>query len=163
MKARHVIAALLAGVALSGCKGTVDSLAPKGAFKSRETIHQGYVFDQASLDFVPVGSSREQVLLALGSPTTTATFDNEVFYYISQQRVRSAEFMRAKIVDQRILAIYFGADSRVENIAAYGLKDGKVFDFVKKVTPTGGKDQTFIGELLGGIGGKSTPKLPGAG
>ena len=41
----------------------------------------------AAIDQVPVGSSREQVLLALGTPSTTATFDNEVFYYISQTRV----------------------------------------------------------------------------
>lgn len=160
---RIALLALLSGLALTGCKGTADALAPKGALNPRQTIHQGYVFDEQSLDFVPVGSSREQVLLALGSPTTTATFDNEVFYYISQQRVRSAAFAKARLVDQRILAVYFGADGRVENIAAYGMKDGKVFDFIKKVTPTGGKDQTFIGQILGGLGGKATPKLPGAG
>ncbi|MBK8458184.1 MAG: outer membrane protein assembly factor BamE [Phyllobacteriaceae bacterium] len=153
----------MAGIALAGCKGTADALAPKGALSARENIHQGYVFDQQALDFVPVGSSREQVLLALGTPTTTATFDNEVFYYISQQRIRRAAFAKPKLVDQRILAVYFGADGRVENIAAYGMNDGKVFDFVRKVTPTGGKDQTFIGQILSGLGSKSAPKLPGAG
>jgi len=69
-----------------------------------------------SLDLVPVGSSREQVLLALGSPSTTATFDNEVFYYFSQTRRRPVAFMNPRIVDQRILAVYFGADGRVEKI-----------------------------------------------
>ncbi|MGO4840124.1 outer membrane assembly protein BamE, partial [Rhizobiaceae sp. 2RAB30] len=51
-----------------------------------------------------------------------------------------------------ILAVYFGPDGRVANIAHYGLKDGKVFDFVSRTTPTGGKDNSFIGQLLSGAG-----------
>lgn len=142
-------AMVAAGAVIAGCSAT-ESLAPKGSFTARETLHQGYVFDQEALDFVPVGSSREQVLLALGTPTTTATFDNEVFYYISQTRVRSAAFMKPRIVDQRVLAVYFGPDQRVANLAAYGLKDGKVFDFISKTTATGGKDLTFLGQILSG-------------
>ena len=75
---------------------------------------------------MPVGSSREQVLLALGTPSTTATFDNEVFYYISQTRTRPVAFMKPKLVDQRILAVYFDEDGRVDQLANYGCKDGKV-------------------------------------
>jgi len=145
---RALIAASLvvATAALTACS-TSDALNP------RETLTQGYVIDQQQIDLVPVGSSREQVLLTLGSPSTTATFDNEVFYYISQTRVRNAAFMKARLVDQRILAVYFGEDGRVSNIAQYGLQDGKVFDFISRTTPTGGKDQSFIGQLLSGVGG----------
>jgi outer membrane protein assembly factor BamE (lipoprotein component of BamABCDE complex) len=137
--------AVAAAVTLSAC--STDALNP------RETITQGYVADEQALELVPVGSSREQVLLALGTPSTTATFDSEVFYYISQTRVRQAAFMNSKLVDQRIMAVYFGKDGRVENIANYGLQDGKVFDFVSRTTPTGGKDQGFIGQLLSGVAG----------
>ena len=45
-------------------------------------------------------------------------------------------------------------------IANYGLQDGKVFDFVSRTTPTGGKDETFIGQMLSG-GAKPNP-LAGA-
>jgi hypothetical protein len=106
-----------------------------------------------------IPSSREQVILALGSPSTKATFDNEVYYYISQTRKRSMAFQNPHIVDQRVLAVYFGEDGRVTNIANYGLKDGKVFDFVSRTTPTGGKDQTFIGQILAGVSG--LPSVPG--
>ena len=128
-------------------------------FKVSETINQGYVADPGAVDLVPVGSSREQVLLALGTPSTTATFDNEVFYYISQQRKRGAAFMKARLVGQSVLAVYFGADGTVSQIANYGLKDGRVFDFVKRVTPTGGKDVTFIGQILGGLSKGTAPNL----
>jgi outer membrane protein assembly factor BamE (lipoprotein component of BamABCDE complex) len=149
-------ASLVAIVALSGCN-TSKTFA---GLKPGETLTQGYVIDQDSIDLVPVGSSREQVILALGSPSTTATFDNEVFYYISQIRRRPVAFMKPHLVDQRILAVYFGEDGRVSQIANYGMQDGKVFDFISRTTPTGGKDQNFIGQLLAGAG-TGIPTLPG--
>ena len=142
------VSVLLAAVALSACNTSKTF----NGLKPGETLTQGYVIDQEAIDLVPVGSSREQVLLALGSPSTTATFDNEVFYYISQTRKRPVAFAKASIVDQRVLAVYFGEDGRVENIAHYGLQDGKVFDFISRTTPTGGKDQGFLGQLLAGAG-----------
>ncbi|WP_078707552.1 outer membrane protein assembly factor BamE [Consotaella salsifontis] len=117
-----------------------------------EVLNQGYIIDEKTLEMVPVGSSREQVLLALGSPSTTATFDNEVFYYFSQKRVRPLAFMRPKVVDQHILAIYFNKDNQVGRIANYGLKDGKVFDFVSRTTPTGGADSSFLMQILSDTG-----------
>jgi outer membrane protein assembly factor BamE (lipoprotein component of BamABCDE complex) len=145
----------LGAVALSAVAvaAIVSGCSPTSSLNPRQTLTQGYVADPKAIELVPVGSSREQVLLALGTPSTTATFDSEVFYYVSQLRVRPVAFMNPKLVDQRILAVYFGEDGRVTNIANYGLQDGKVFDFISRTTPTGGKDQTFIGQLLSGLGG----------
>ncbi len=126
-----------------------------------ETLTQGYIMDQQAIDSVPVGSSREQVLLALGSPSTTATFDNEVFYYISQTRRRAVAFANPTLVDQKVLAVYFGKDGRVTQIANYGLKDGKIFDFISRTTPTGGKDQNFLAQIIKGAG-KMTPGSAGS-
>ncbi|MDQ6434553.1 outer membrane protein assembly factor BamE [Mesorhizobium sp. LHD-90] len=141
--------------ALSACtQSTLGSMSPG------ETLTQGYVIDQQQIDSVPVGSSREQVLLALGTPSTTATFDNEVFYYISQKRYRAAAFAKPKLIEQRVLAVYFGDDGRVTNIANYGMQDGKVFDFIGRTTPTAGKDQNFIAQILAGATGMPST-LPG--
>ncbi len=121
------------------------------------------MLDPKQLELVPVGSSREQVLLSLGSPSTTATFDsNDVYYYISQTRRRDAAFMKPKLVDQRVLAIYFGKDGRVTRIANYGLKDGKVFDFISRTTPTGGEDQNFLQQLMTGVIGGRSAGAPGS-
>jgi outer membrane protein assembly factor BamE (lipoprotein component of BamABCDE complex) len=151
------LSTLAALAVLAGC-----TRAEKLGLNPSETLTQGYVIDQQQIDQVPVGSSREQVILALGSPSTTATFDNEVFYYISQTRKRPVAFLNPHIVNQRVLAVYFGTDGRVTQIANYGLKDGKVFDFISRTTPTGGKDQNFIGQMISGV--KSSPvSLPGQG
>ncbi|TIQ95669.1 MAG: outer membrane protein assembly factor BamE, partial [Mesorhizobium sp.] len=71
------ISLLVVASALSAC----NSSKMIGDLNPSETLTQGYVIDQQAIDLVPVGSSREQVLLALGTPSTKATFDNEAFYY----------------------------------------------------------------------------------
>ncbi|MGQ2906660.1 MAG: outer membrane protein assembly factor BamE [Aliihoeflea sp.] len=149
------IAVLLAGVA-AGCSSISGDMSP------RQTFQQGYVVDEQMLELVPVGSSREQVTLALGTPTTTATFDNETYYYISQTAVRNVAFQNPRVVDRKILAIYFGADGRVSNIANYGLQDGRVFDFISRTTPTAGGDVNFIQQMITGVVG-GTPIGTGAG
>ena len=151
-----LVSMLVVVSALSAC----NSSKTFGDLNPGQTLTQGYIIDQESLDLVPVGSSREQVLLALGTPSTTATFDNEVFYYISQTRKRPVAFMNPKVVDQRVMAVYLGDDGRVTNIANYGLQDGKVFDFVSRTTPTGGREQTFIGQLLSGAAAGGAPANP---
>jgi outer membrane protein assembly factor BamE (lipoprotein component of BamABCDE complex) len=148
--ARPAYAALVvlgASVLLGGCN-------TEGALSMSETLTHGYVVDEATLEMVPVGSSREQVLLALGTPSTTATFDNEVLYYISQTRVRPVAFMNPHVTDQRVLAVYLGEDGRVSNLAHYGMQDGKVFDFITRTTPTGGRDQSFVSQMLTGVAGR---------
>jgi outer membrane protein assembly factor BamE (lipoprotein component of BamABCDE complex) len=137
------IALVIATAGLTGCQ-------------TGDVMNNGYVFDQQSLDLVPVGSSREQVLLSLGTPSTTATFDGEVFYYISQKRTRAVQFMKPKLVDQSILAIYFDKDGVVKQRANYSMKDGKPFDMISRTTPTGGKDLTFLQQILSGTGASST-------
>lgn len=151
---RQAALALAASAALlAGCNSS-DTLST-GSRGVGETFVQGHIIDEQTMAQVPVGSSREQVMLAFGTPSTTATFDTEVFYYISQTRTRGAAFMNKRLVDQRVLAVYFGSDSRVRNIANYGLQDGKIFDFVSRTTPTGGREQSFIMQMLSGIGGGS--------
>jgi outer membrane protein assembly factor BamE (lipoprotein component of BamABCDE complex) len=61
--------------------------------------------------------------------------------------------MPDKVIDQRVVAVYFDANSNVERIANYGLQDGQVFDFISRTTPTGGSDQNFLQQVLSGVVG----------
>lgn len=127
------LALLLAGaLALGGC----------GSFG--ETLQRGYVLPEGALEQIPVGSTQEQVLIVLGTPSTVATVNGDVFYYISQKAERSAAFMPHEVVDQRVVAVYFDKDRRVTRLANYGIKDGKIFDFVSQTTPTGGQDLNYL-------------------
>jgi outer membrane protein assembly factor BamE (lipoprotein component of BamABCDE complex) len=121
------------------------------------TYQRGYLLDEAALAQVPQGSSQEQVLLVLGTPSTVATVSGETFYYISQKSERTA-FLNPEITDQRVLAVYFDQARRVERIANYGMQDGKVFDFISRTTPTGGQESNIIKQILSSS--TFTPKLP---
>jgi len=123
---------VLAACALAG------TLVLGGCFT--KTYTHGYVVTQETLDQIPVGSSREQVILTLGTPSATGRAGGETFYYISQTSEKDFEFMRPEIVDQRVLAVYFDDEARVREIGNYGLQDGQVFDFISRKTRTGGAD-----------------------
>ena len=132
--------ALALGAGLSGCLGY------EGDFD------RGYQIDQQSLDQVKVGQTTKQQALALmGTPSTTSTVGGDAWYYIGQKLSRELAFMPAKLTDQNVLAIYFDKGGKVERIANYGMKDGKVFDFVSRTTPTGGPEPDFLRNILTGL------------
>jgi outer membrane protein assembly factor BamE (lipoprotein component of BamABCDE complex) len=129
-------------------------LLPGGCFG--ETFQRGYVLPDGALQQVPLGASQEQVLIVLGTPSTVATVSGEAFYYISQRAERSFSFMPPKVVDQRVIAVYFDNDRKVKRVAEYGLKDGKIFDFISRTTPTGGADLSLLNGLFRIILDKTT-------
>jgi len=135
-------------IRMAAALGLAVSLA--GCFTA--TYQRGYVLDEAALAQVPPGSSQEQVLLVLGTPSTVATVSGETFYYISQKAQRSAAFMPHEVVDQRVVAVYFDKERRVTRLANYGLKDGKLFDFYSQTTPTGGQELSYIRNIFKNVG-----------
>ena len=143
--------------------GTVAMALGAGGFfltacsPAQEFVH-GAVITQDQIDLIPVGSSKDQVLLALGTPSTTGEFENEVYYYISQRARKRFAYDKARVVDQRVLAVYFDETDTVAQVGNYGLQDGKVFDFISRTTPTGGRDLTLLGQILMGGGGVPAPE-----
>ncbi len=133
--------ALVSVFALAGC----------GAFT--ETFQRGYVLQPGALEQIPIGATQEQVLLVLGTPSTVATVNGDAFYYISQKGHRGAAFMKQEVVDQRVIGVYFDKDRRVTRLANYGLKDGHIFDFYSRTTPTGGQELSYLRNIFKAVGG----------
>jgi len=121
---------------------------PLGGCMFGETFQRGYVLPEGALEQLPLGASQEQVLIVLGTPSTVATVSGEAFYYISQRVERPVSFLNASVTDQRVIAIYFDRNRRVARVAAYGIKDGQVFDFVSRTTPTAGSDYNLVKQLF---------------
>jgi outer membrane protein assembly factor BamE (lipoprotein component of BamABCDE complex) len=109
-----------------------------------QVYHHGYFVPEGALEQIPLGASQEQVLIVLGTPSTVATISGEVFYYISQ-RAEQTSFLPQKEVDRRVVAVYFDKGRRVQRLADYGLKDGKIFDYISRTTPSGGVEQNYLG------------------
>lgn len=108
------------------------------------TVVHGYQLNSKTAEQVKIGSSAEQILVLLGSPTTTSTVGGDAWYYVSQVTDRSLGFMPQRVTDQRVFAVYFTKDKKVQRVANYGMEDGKVIDFVSRTTPTAGAESTFL-------------------
>jgi outer membrane protein assembly factor BamE (lipoprotein component of BamABCDE complex) len=52
--------------------------------------------------------------------------------------------MPQRVRDQNVVAVYFDKNRRVRRLANYGLKDGKVFDFISRTTPAGGQELSYL-------------------
>jgi outer membrane protein assembly factor BamE (lipoprotein component of BamABCDE complex) len=139
------------GLAVFAVAGTLALAACTG-----ETFQRGYVLPEGGLEQIPIGASQEQVLLVLGTPSTVATVSGEAFYYISQKAERKISFQRTSVTDQRVIAVYFDHDRKVQRLAEYGLKDGKVFDFISRTTPTSGNDLSLISTIVHNFEGRGS-------
>jgi outer membrane protein assembly factor BamE (lipoprotein component of BamABCDE complex) len=126
-------------------------LGSAGCGSFSETYQRGYVLPEGALEQIPIGATQEQVLIVLGTPSTVATVSGDVFYYISQKTERTAAFMPREVKNQRVIAVYFDKNRKVQRLANYGIKDGKVFDFISRTTPTGGEEFNYISAILKGI------------
>jgi outer membrane protein assembly factor BamE (lipoprotein component of BamABCDE complex) len=113
-----------------------------------EQFQKGYILPPNALEQIPIGASQDQVLIVMGTPSTVATLNGEVFYYISQRSERKVAFMNQQVVDQRVIAIYFDKNRQVQRLANYGLQDGKIFDFISRTTPTSGQELSYLTPLF---------------
>jgi len=135
-KAHAIVLPLLLALPLGGCFTT--------------TYTRGHVITDNMLTQVQVGSSKEQVQLVLGSPSTVSSLDGEAYYYISQKTSTTA-FFEPDVIDQRVVAVYFDEDGFVRDLANYGLEDGKIVDFLNRETRTGGRDYGFLTQIMRGV------------
>lgn len=125
---------LVAAVLIAGCSTT--------------TLKHGQHYTQAELLQIQPGMSQDEVRVALGSPATTSTVNSgAAYYYISSTRKQTA-FLDPKEVDRKVVAIYFSPVGSVDSVAQYGLKDGKVFDYINRTTPSATKTQDGIIQML---------------
>lgn len=131
---RATLVAALVCAAMAGCTG--------------ETFQKGYILPPGALEQIQIGASQDQVLIVMGTPSTVATLNGEVFYYISQRSERKVAFMHQQVTDQRVIAIYFDQNRQVIRLANYGLKDGKIFDFISRTTPTSGQEISYLSPLF---------------
>lgn len=133
------LAALTFGLAAAGC--------------STNVIKHGSQLTEQDVSQVSQGMTQDQVRQVLGSPATVAAVGRgDAYYYISSTMHQSA-FFKPTEVDRQVLAIYFANNGTVERVANYGMKDGKVFDFISRTTPSANtNDQSIVQQLFRNLG-----------
>lgn len=122
---------------------------------AEQITKHGQMFRETDIQQIQPGMAQEQVRLALGTPTsTTTTGSGQVFYYISSTMTQTA-FFTPEEIDRKVLAVYFNQTGTVDRVANYGLKDGKIFDFISRTTPApGGNEDGILKQLFRNLGAK---------
>ena len=145
-------AAVMGAALLGGCMGIRD--------------HRGFVLDKELASGVQVGvDNKDSVAKTLGRPSFTGQFNENDWYYVSQD-TRTVAFRSQKTLDQEVLHIRFDAAG---NVAAINRTDETLVAAINPVndkTPTLGRKRGFFDELLGNVGvfnsgalgGQNTPE-----
>ena len=115
--------------------------------------HQGFqVVDVRPADIKIGTDTRSTVLQKLGSPTTTSTFDKNVWFYMSQLRSATSYYL-PKTIERDVVAISFDpATEQVKSVNTFALQDGRVIAYNTHETPTRGREMTVLEQLIGSIG-----------
>jgi outer membrane protein assembly factor BamE (lipoprotein component of BamABCDE complex) len=152
----RISAVVLTAALLMGCTPVINE--------------RGYLPDPAGEASIKAGTdTKTTVQSRLGDPSTSATFGDDTWYYISSTE-RQVAFFDPTVTRRKILAVHFDKDGKVTDLQHYGLKDGHVVAFETRTTPAKGREITFLQQLfnatpgvpLGGAGGPSQQN-PGGG
>ncbi|MEP2736665.1 MAG: outer membrane protein assembly factor BamE [Erythrobacter sp.] len=137
------------GVGLAGCSSIRES--------------RGYVVDGLLVNSVQAGiDNQRSVEATLGRPTFASQYGDKTWYYVSSVTGRKP-FVRPKIDTHSVLAVKFDAAGNVVSTQRTGADQIAFLSPDGKVTPTLGRERTFLEDLFGNIGQVGTGSGPGAG
>jgi outer membrane protein assembly factor BamE (lipoprotein component of BamABCDE complex) len=107
---------------------------------------------ESRLEQISVGqSTKRDVVAAIGTPSTVGTFDDNVWYYMSQRRETWA-FYAPEVTENQVLAFHFDDGGTLQNIDTYD-KDALTEVTVEtKETPTSGRTMSIMEQLFGNLG-----------
>jgi outer membrane protein assembly factor BamE (lipoprotein component of BamABCDE complex) len=151
--ARHVL--LAACLFVSACSW----LAPP-------PVMRGNKVDPESLkELTPGTSTKADVTAVIGSPTATATFDDNTWLYISEVTQTRVGRTLGEL-DQHVVVMTFDGQGVLKEINRKGMDDSLPVTVIARTTPSPGTEASFLQQLLGNIGkfvpgGGSSPGVGG--
>jgi outer membrane protein assembly factor BamE (lipoprotein component of BamABCDE complex) len=114
--------------------------------------NHGYVPADTDLAQIQIGSdTRETVAQKIGRPSAEGLLNDTGWFYV-QSRFKTLGPREPEEIDRQVVAVTFGENGVVENVARYGLEDGRVVTISRRVTETNIKGIGFIRQLLSNFG-----------
>ncbi|MCB9991327.1 MAG: outer membrane protein assembly factor BamE [Rhodospirillales bacterium] len=142
---RWIACTALAASFMTGCTPT-------------HTIRGNMLEDYQVEEVVAGKDTRSDVLRKLGSPTTKATFDDSIWYYLGQETEKRG-ILDPKVVDERVVVVFFDEEGVVQEIKDVD-NDRVELPYVRRKTPTTGNDVTVMQQLLGNLGKFNKEEAP---
>lgn len=99
----------------------------------------------------PGEQTRQDVQSLLGTPATTAIFDNETWYYISSQTTQYA-FYATEELERTVYAISFDQRGILKEVRKLDANNGREIQLASRETETKGREYSIIEQLIGNLG-----------
>lgn len=138
MKNLRILAcAALSATIIAGCTPTHNT---------RGNLLQDYQLSEVR----PGVDTRTEVLRKLGSPTTRAPFDDNVWYYLGQETEKRG-ILDPEVKSERIVEVTFDKSGTVKDVQ--DIPNNRIdIPYVRSKTPTSGNDITVMQQFLGNLG-----------
>lgn len=149
MRARDRVLAVagLGALAAAGCAPTYSN--------------HGFAPQVAALEEIEAGAdTRGSVLRKLGRPSSTGSFETDVWYYVAS-RMEHFAFYQPEVVERTVVAVRFDDVGLVQTVNRFGLEDGQIVDLKTDTTPTYGRELTLLQQLFSNVGNISAGDLIG--
>jgi len=140
MKNSSANIAVLIALSLAACSPTV--------------VTRGNLISPAKFQQIqPKVSKREDVIQFWGPPTTTSTFNANVWYYIGETTMQKGIFA-PEVEKRRLIRVQFdGKDNdTVAEIADLDPQQARDIQLVSRTTPNAGKEFTAVQQFFGNLG-----------
>lgn len=142
-------AATLAAALLSGCAKDIEA---RGNLPTPEALAR----------LAPGEQTRQDVEAILGTPATTALFDEENWYYISAHTTQYAFYPNHEL-DRTVFVVTFDQRGILSGVRRLSLDDGQQVAINQRATPTKGREVGLLEQLLGNVGRIGSGTGPGQG
>lgn len=145
-KYRLTLGVALLALGLSGCSRIHDT--------------KGYIVDDELMGALHAGvDNKKSVQQTMGRPTLSGTFDNNTWYYVSQNTERLA-FLKPKAEKHQVMALHFDDKGKLIKMEKMGMHEIVEVRPAPGKTATRGKELTFWEQFFGNIGalGPGGPK-----
>lgn len=123
--------------------------------------HGVHVTDDQLKELVPGTTTRADATALLGAPTGRGSFDDNVWFYISevtQARIAQMPAVRS----QNVIVLTFDDSGILRDVKHLDQDDSQDVNVVSRTTPSPGTEASFMQQLLGNIG-KFVPNAPSSG
>jgi outer membrane protein assembly factor BamE (lipoprotein component of BamABCDE complex) len=105
----------------------------------------------------PGVTDKQTVVRLIGTPSATAAFDTNSWYYISRE-TKQVAFLKPEVLDQQVIIIRFNDKGIVTAVEHKGLRDAQAMTPNPNATPAQGREFTFLEQLIGNFGKFSNSK-----
>lgn len=119
-------------------------------------VHGNLIADYQLEDIQAGVDGRSDILRKLGSPTTRAPFDDNVWYYLGQETEKKGVF-DPEVVNERVVVVFFNNDGIVEKIEDVDT-DRMDIPYSRDKTKTSGNEITVMQQFIGNLGKFNAPE-----